>query len=84
MVKIDLKGTYLGVKTSTSLKNEVFTCWIMYYGKYPQVMVKQSINEFHTWFLFKMDALPQEIVSSLDIYKNFFNNLRTEVRELFI
>ena len=38
-------------------------------------MVNQSVNEFYTCFLFKIDALPQDVAFQLDIYSTFFNNL---------
>ena len=60
MVKTSLKDTYLGGRTTTALKNEVSTCRQMYYDRETRVMVNQSVNEFYTWFLFKIDALPQD------------------------
>ena len=47
-------------------------------------MGNQSVNEFYTWFLFKIDALPQDVVFTLDIAATFFNNLSTDVRKLLI
>ena len=58
MFKTALKDTYLGVTTPTELKNEVATCRKMYDEKENQVIINQSINEFYTRFLFKIDALP--------------------------
>ena len=84
MVKTPLKDTYPGIKTPTALNNEVSTCWKMYYNKENQVLINQSVNEFYTRFLFKIDALPQEVGSPLDIAATLFNNLRPDVRELFI
>ena len=51
----------------------------MYFNKETQVMGNQSVNEFYTWFLFKIDALPQDVVFTLDIAATFFNNLRPGV-----
>ena len=56
----------------------------MYFNKETQVMGNQSVNEFYTWFLFKIDALPQDVVFTLDIAATFFNNLSTDVRKLLI
>ena len=56
----------------------------MYYDKETQVTVNQSVNEFYTQFLFKIDALPQDVVFLLDIATNFLNNLSDDVRELLI
>ena len=67
MVKIPPEDTYIGVTTTTSLNNEVSTCRIMYYDKYTQVMVNQSVNEFYTRFLFKIDAFPQDVLFTLYI-----------------
>ena len=47
-------------------------------------MINQSVNEFYTRFLFKIDALPQELGFPLDINTTFFKNLSPDVRELFI
>ena len=47
-------------------------------------MVNQSVNEFHTRFLFKIDVLPQDVVLPLDIAATFFNTLIPEVREFLI
>ena len=47
-------------------------------------MVNQLVNEFYNQFLFKMDALLQEIVFTLDIVVTFFKILRPDVRELLI
>ena len=56
MVKKALKDTYLGGKTPKALQNEVFKCRIMYYDKEARVMVNQSVNDFYTWFFFKIYA----------------------------
>ena len=50
----------------------------MYYNKETWVMVNQSVNYFYTWYLFKNDALPQDVVFPLDI------NFSTNVREFLI
>ena len=47
-------------------------------------MVNQSVHEFYTRFLFKIDALPQDITFQLDIAATFLNNFSPEVRELLI
>ena len=56
----------------------------MYYDRETHIMVNQSVNEFYTLFLFKMDALPHYIVLPLDIAATFFKNLSTNVREFLI
>ena len=56
----------------------------IYYDKENQVTINQSVNEFYTRFLFKIDALPQELGFPLDINTTFFKNLSPDVRELFI
>ena len=47
-------------------------------------MVNQSVNEFNKRLLFKIDALPQDVVLTLDITATLFNNLRPYVREFLI
>ena len=47
-------------------------------------MVNQSVNEFYTRFLFKIDALLQDVAFPLYITATLFNNLSPNVRELFI
>ena len=47
-------------------------------------MFNQSENEFYTWFIFKVDALSQNVLFSLDISAIVFNNLIPDVRELLI
>ena len=56
----------------------------MYYDKETRVMVNQSVNEFYTQFLFKIDALPHAVVLPLDIAATFFNKLSPGVRHLLI
>ena len=56
----------------------------MYYDKDTRVMVNQSVNEFYTRLLFKIDALQQDIAFPLNIAANFFNNLIPKVREFLI
>ena len=80
MFKTSLKDTYLGVTTPTALKNEVSTCRKMYYDKENQFMINQSVNEFYTRFLFKIDKLPQEVGFPLNIAATFFKNLSPDVR----
>ena len=58
MVKTDLKDTYMVVTTPTSMQNEVSTRQQIYYDIETYVMVNQSVNEFYTRFLFKIDARP--------------------------
>ena len=43
-------------------------------------MVNQSVNEFYSRFPFKIDALPQNVSSLVDISATFFNNLSTDAR----
>ena len=56
----------------------------MYDDRDTRVVVNQSVNEFYTQFLFKIDALSQDVALLLDIAANFFDNLITDVRELLI
>ena len=56
----------------------------MHYDKENQVMINQSVNNFYTRFIFKIDALPQEVVFPLDIAVKFFNKLIPDVRELLV
>ena len=56
MVKKALRDTYLGGTTPTELQNEVSTCRKIHYNKYTRVIVNQSVNEFYTRFLFKIDT----------------------------
>ena len=82
MVKTYLKYTYLGVKIPRALKNKVSTCRKMHYDKETLFMVNQLVNEFYTRFLFKIDALPHDVVFPLDISATLFKNLIPGVREL--
>ena len=84
MVKTALKYAYFGGTTPTELQNEFPTCQKIYYDKDTQVMFNQFVNEFYAGFLFKIDALPQDLVFPLDISKTFFNNLSPGVRDLLI
>ena len=84
MVKTSLKDTYLVGTTPTELKNEVSTCQKMYYYRETLVMFNQSVNEFYTRFLFKIDALPQDITFPLYISYTFFKNLSPDIRDLLI
>ena len=84
MVKISRKDTYLGRTTPTSLQNEVAMCRKMYHDKDNQVIINQPVNEFYTQFLFKIDALPQEVGFLLDIAATLFNNLSPDVRDILI
>ena len=56
----------------------------MYYDRESWVMANQSVNEFYTRFLFKIDALSQNVVFPLYINATFFNNLSPGVREFLI
>ena len=47
-------------------------------------MVNQSVNEFYTRFLLKIDAPPQYVAFPLDIAATFFNNLSPAVRGFLI
>ena len=47
-------------------------------------MINQSLNQFYTRFLSKIDALPQEVGFLLEISAEFFNNLSPDVREFLI
>ena len=47
-------------------------------------MINQLVNYFYTCFLFKIDALPQEIGFLLDIAAKFFISLGPDVRKFLI
>ena len=47
-------------------------------------MINQSVNEFYTRLLFKIDALPQDVVFPLDITVTLFESFSPYIRELFI
>ena len=47
-------------------------------------MVNQLVNEFYTQFLFKIDALPQNVIFLLDIPVNVFNNLSPDLIYILI
>ena len=47
-------------------------------------MVNHSVNESYNNFIFKTDALPQDMVFQLDIAATLFNNLIPNVRDLLI
>ena len=83
-VKIVLKDVYFGGTTPTELQNEVSICPKMYYDRETRVMVNQSVNEFYTRFLFKIDSLPQDVAFPLDIAATFFKNFSPDVREFLI
>ena len=57
MVKASLRDKYSAGTTPTALQNEVVTYRKIYYEKDNQVMLNQSVNEFYTRFLFKIDAI---------------------------
>ena len=79
-----MKDKYLGGTTPAELKNEVSTCGKIYYDRENRVMVNQSVNEFNTQFLFKIDALSQDVTFPLDIATTFFKNLSPDVRGFLI
>ena len=83
-IQTALQDTYLVGTTPTALQNEFATCRHIYYDKENQVMIHQLVNDFYTRFLFKIDSLPQELGSPLDITATFFNNLSPNVRDLLI
>ena len=84
MFKTALKGKFLGVTNTTSLKNEVSTCRKIYYDRETRIMANQSVNEFYTRFLFKIDITPQDFAFPLDISATLFNNLSPKGREFLI
>ena len=43
-------------------------------------MVNKSVNEFYNQFLFKIDALTQDVVLPSEISATLFNKMSTEVR----
>ena len=55
-----------------------------YDDKETRVMVNQSVNEFFTRLLFKIDELPQDVGLPLNIATIWFNKLIPGVRKLFI
>ena len=74
----------MGGTTTTALKNEVSACEKMYYDRETRIMANQSVNEFYTLFLFKIDAILQVFAFPLEISAAFFNNLSPDVREFLI
>ena len=70
--------------TPKVLQNEISTFQQMYYDRETRVMVNQSVNEIYARFLFKIDALPQDVAFPLDIAAKFFNNFSPDVREFLI
>ena len=56
----------------------------MYDYKENKVMINHSINDFYTRYLFKIDVLPWEVGSPLDISTTFFNKLSPNVMEFLI
>ena len=56
----------------------------IYYDKDTWVLVNYSVDGFYMWFLFKIDALPQDVVFLLEIVAIFFNNLSPDVWEFLI
>ena len=47
-------------------------------------MVNQSVNEFYTHLLFKIDAHSQYVLFPLDISATFFKNLSSDVIDLLV
>ena len=47
----------------------------MYRNKDTWATVNQLVNEFYTWFLFNIDALPKYDIFLLEISATLFNNL---------
>ena len=84
MPKTALTDTYLGTTNPTELQNEVSTLRKFYYDIETQVMVNQSVNQFYSRLLFKIDALPQDVAFPLDISETFFKNFSPNVREFLI
>ena len=84
MFKTSLKGIYLGGTTPTALQNEVSKFQKMNYDRENCLMVNQSVNVFYTRFLFKIDALPQDVAFPLEIAATFFNNLSPNIKEFLI
>ena len=58
--------------------------WEVYYDRETHIMVNHSVIEFYTRFLFKIDALPQDVAFPLEIDATFFNNLSPNIREFLI
>ena len=56
----------------------------MYYDRETRVMINHSVNYFYTRFLFKIDALPQDVAFPLDMAATFFDNLSPKVRGFLI
>ena len=56
----------------------------MHYDKETWVMENNPLNMFYTWFLFKIDALPQEVLFPLNTAETFLNNLSTDVGEFLM
>ena len=47
-------------------------------------MVNQLVKDIYTRFLFKIDALPQDVVFSLYIVATISDTLSTDIRGFFI
>ena len=80
LIKTALKETYIFGTTNTALQNGVSIFWNIYYYKDNLVMVNKSVNEFYNQFLFKIDALTQDVVLPSEISATLFNKMSTEVR----
>ena len=84
MVKIPLQDTYIGGETPTALQDEISKCRRMLNDKDTRFMVNYSVNDFYTRLIFKIDALPHNVVLPLEIDEIFFNKLSPDVREFLI
>ena len=73
------KDTYLGGTTATAMKNKVYTCRKIYYDKDTHLTIKQSVKDFYSRFLFKIYAIPQDEVVTLDIAATFFINSSSDI-----
>ena len=47
-------------------------------------MINQLVNEFYTRFLFKIDALPQDVLLPLKTATTFLNNFISDIMEFLI
>ena len=83
-VKTVLKNTYLGGINPTEMEYDISTWRKRYYGKETWITVNQLVNKFYAQFLLKIDALPQNILFSLDISTTFFGNLSPDIGEFLI
>ena len=47
-------------------------------------MINQSVNDFYTHLLFKIDALPQDVIFPLGVAIKFLKNFSPDVRKFLI